>query len=163
LFAGALLNDMGNPVPNGRDAVVITATEVMPLFVAASPSFAFTWESVEIENADEASPAGRLRYLDAGGFIRHLVGLRLAGRTEEFPAVFDVIERLVCEGDDYVRKLAVIGYLEGMEMMTVTVAGLDPETDFRPYCRHASEAWWERLNRFWEGDATALRDPDGAP
>jgi hypothetical protein len=89
------------------------------------------------------------------------VSLRLAGRTEEFPAVFDVIERLVSDGDDYVRNLAVVGYLEGMQMMTVTKAGLDPETDFRPYCRPASDAWWERLNRFWAGDMAALRESDG--
>jgi hypothetical protein len=109
------------------------------------------------ENLDEASPTGRLGYIDAGDFIRHLVSLRVAGRTEEFPAVFDVIERLACEGDDYVRNLAVIGHLEGMQMIAVTSAGLDPEIDFRPFCRPASDAWWQRLNGFWAGDATALR------
>jgi len=54
-----------------------------------------------------------LSYVDAGDFIGHLVSLRLAGRTAKFPAVFDVTERLVSDGDDYVREFAVIGFLEG--------------------------------------------------
>jgi hypothetical protein len=75
--------------------------------------------------------------------------------------VFDVIERLVLEGDPYVSNLAVIGYLEGLQMMTVTGAGLDPESDFRPWLRPESEKKWQQINRFWEGDASALNDDGG--
>ena len=139
---------------------MITPAEVMPLLLEACPSFGPEWTSVEVENADEGSPAGRLGYLDAGDFIRHLVQLRLRGETSEFPAVFAVIERMVVEGDGYVSHLAVIGYLEGIQMMTVTSAGLDPEADFRPYCSPILDGWWERLNRFWAGDMEALTDPD---
>jgi hypothetical protein len=140
----------------------ITAGEVMPLLLSACPSFRPVWESeVEGENLDENSPLGRLAYIDAGDFIRHLVSLRVSDQTEEFPAVFDVIERLVVEGDAYVRDLGVIGYLEGLQMETVTSAGLDPERDFRPFLRPRSLSWWQKLNRFWEGDATALRESEG--
>jgi hypothetical protein len=121
----------------------ITASEVMPLLLSACPSFRPVWEGeVEGENLDEGSPAGRLGYLDAGEFIRHLVSLRVSNKTEEFPAVFDVIERLVVDGDAYVHNLGVIGYLEGLQMETVTSAGLDPERDFRPYLRPKSRSWW---------------------
>jgi hypothetical protein len=61
-----------------------------------------------------------------------MVALRLDGRTTEFPAIFDVIERLVMDGDPYVQELAVIGYLEGFQMMTVTRSGLDPERTSDP-------------------------------
>jgi hypothetical protein len=71
-----------------------------------------------------------------------------------------LVERLVPEGDEYVRTLAIIGYLEGLQMMTVTSAGLDPETDFRPFCTPVLDMWWDRVNRFWAGDATALREPE---
>jgi hypothetical protein len=37
-------------------------------------------------------------------------------------------------------------------------AGLDPERDFRPWLRPESEKWWRRINRFWEGDASALNN-----
>ena len=107
-----------------HDGVVITADEVMPLLLSACPSFVPKWEAVAGENVDEDDPSKRLCYLDAGDFIRHLVELRLAGRIEEMPAVFEVIERLHVEGDHYVRELATIGYLEGLQMRTVTEAGL---------------------------------------
>jgi len=139
---------------------VIHADEVMPLLLEACPSFASSWSESLVENADDSSPTGRLGYVDAADFIRHLVALRLANDTDEFSAVFDVIERLVLEGDQYVSELAVIGYLEGCQMMTVTARGLDPEQDFRPWLRPESEKWWKRINRFWAGDHSALRDGD---
>jgi hypothetical protein len=142
---------------------VIQADEVMPLLLNACPSFASAWNESLIENADEGSPTGRLGYVDAADFIRHLVALRLAANTEEFPAVFDVIERLVIEGDAYVSNLAVIGYLEGFQMVTVTGQGLDPEQEFRPLLGPESEKWWLRINRFWDGDKNALSDGVGDP
>jgi len=132
----------------------------MPLLLDACPSFAESWREAEQQNADDESLGGRLYYMDAGDFIRHLVSLLLANDTSEFPAVFDVIERLILEGDPYVSELAVIGYLEDCQMMTVTSAGLDPERDFRPWLRPESAKWWDRLNRFWAGDANALRHDD---
>lgn len=141
--------------------IVIGAEDVMPLLLGACPSFADRWRVSEQEHVDEESPGGRLHYMDAGDFIRHLVGLRLANDISEFPAVFDVIERLVVEGDSYVSNLGVIGYLEGFQMMTVTSAGLDPEGDFRPWLRPQSAKWWDRINRFWAGDPTALRGDEG--
>ena len=45
-------------------------------------------------------------------------------------------------------------------MRAVTDAGLNPEQDFRPYFGPVSNAWWERLNRFWAGDISALQGDD---
>jgi hypothetical protein len=132
-----------------EDQGLITAADVMPLLLRACPSFALVWAEVEGENVDEDSPANRLGYLDAGDFVRDLVALKLSDQTKEFPAVFEVIERLICEGDDYVQNLGVIGYVEGFQMMTVTAAGLDPDSDFRPYLRPKSEESWEALNQAW--------------
>ncbi len=142
---------------------MIAASEVMPLLLEACPSFLPVWQVVEAENRDEGNVGGRLHYIDAGEFIRDLVALRVAKRTDEFPSVFAVIERMVTTGDAYVRNLAIIGYLEGMQMMTVTSAGLDPESDFRPFCGPTLDRWWERLNRFWLGDSTALTESEGEP
>jgi len=46
--------------------------------------------------------------------------LEKANRTEEFPAVFEIIERMHLEGDDYVKEAATIGMLEGIQ----NVAGI---------------------------------------
>jgi hypothetical protein len=133
---------------------VIVASDVMPLLLEACPSFASQWvDKVLEENLDEESDGGRLFFVDAGAFIHHLVSLKVDRRTSEFPAVFDVFERLILEGDTYVHNLGEVGYLEGLQMMTVTEAGLNPERDFRPYLQPASERIWASLNRFWGGTA----------
>ncbi|HMS87787.1 MAG TPA: hypothetical protein PKE56_05055 [Acidimicrobiales bacterium] len=131
---------------------MLVPDDVIPLLLKAMPSFAAAWD--ESENVDDGE---RLLYLDAGDFIRHLVHKHLTHEVEEFPAAFAVVERLVVEGDDYVRNLGVIGFLEGLQMMTVTAAGIDPEEAFRPLVGPVSERWWERINRFWGGEHDALQ------
>jgi hypothetical protein len=61
------------------------------------------------------------------------------------------------DGDEYVRNLGVIGYLEGFQMASVTEAGIGPEMEFRPRLGPVSERWWVRINRFWAGDHAALQ------
>ena len=137
-----------------NEPALIVASEVMPLLLGACPSFAPQWvNEVLEENLDDENEGGRLFFVDAGAFIHHLVSLKVEGQDAEFPAVFDVFERLVVEGDTYVRNLGQIGYLEGLQMMTVSEAGLSPERDFRPYLRPTSERIWEDLNRSWGGPA----------
>lgn len=51
----------------------ITAADVPALLLTACPSFAEAWEEVREEYADDDNPDGRLGYLDAAAFIRHLV------------------------------------------------------------------------------------------
>ena len=137
---------------------MLTPDQVMPLLLLACPSFTPAWDTIADENLDPESPAGRLGYLDASEFVRHLVRLQLAGTVSEFPGVFEAIERMIIEGDPYVENLAVVGYLEGLQMRAVTDHGIDPEVVFRPYFGPTANHWWERINRFWAGDPMALRD-----
>jgi hypothetical protein len=143
----------------------------MPLLLGACPSFAPAWSEIEPDNAlFDSDPddreliaegqTRRLDYLDAGAFLRHMVVLQLAGERDEFPDIFGVIERFLVEGDDYVRNLGVIGYLEGFQMRTVTDSGIDPEVTFRPLLLPVSERWWQRINNFWAGDTGALMVTD---
>ena len=117
----------------------------MPLVIAACPSFGAVWDPDE--NADEG---GRILYLDAADFARHVTHLLRTGEQEEVPAVAALIERLHVEGDPYVRELATIGFLES----------LHPDEDFVPWLHAESRRWWDRLDRFWNGDATALHEGD---
>src|SRR5215471_13497030 len=89
------------------------------------------------------------------GGADHIVDLCKQNQTQEFPAVFDSIERLHIEGDDYVREAAIIGLLEGIQN-TAGHRGLDPEV-FAPYLKPESTKWWKKLNAFWNGDIRALK------
>ncbi len=131
---------------------MVTRDQVMGMLLAAAPSFQQVWD------ADVNDPAydEELLYVHLGNFANHLVSLQQAGDTSEFEAVFAVTERLHLDGDAYVREAATLGLLEGIQ----NIAGnrdLDPES-FYPYLQPESAKWWKKLNAFWQGDRTALRD-----
>jgi hypothetical protein len=124
----------------------VTAEQVPALLVEAIPSLSDEWIDMSVANAEPSAPGGRLGYLDAARVVRHLAGRLDAGDTADFDAAFDFIERLILEGDEYVSELGVIGYLEGLQMQTVTSQGVDPET-FRPWLRPVSAKYWEALSK----------------
>ncbi|GGL18919.1 DUF7674 family protein [Mangrovihabitans endophyticus] len=133
----------------GSTGAHVTAEEVPALLLAALPSLSQEWDEVADENADPGSPGGRLGYLDAAWVVGHLADRLAASDTSEFDAAFDFIEHLILHGDPYVSELGVIGYLEGMQMHTVTSRDLDPEA-FRPWLRPLSAKHWEAINKFWD-------------
>jgi hypothetical protein len=126
-------------------AELIAADDVMRLVVAACPSFGAVWDSDE-----HVDDRGRILYLDIADFARHVTELIRRSEVEELPAVADLIEKLHVEGDGYVRELATIGFLEA----------LHPDDAFVPWLQPESRRWWNRLNRFWNGDETALLEVD---
>jgi hypothetical protein len=115
---------------------LITEEQVMPLLVEACPTY-----RPEPENKD-------LLYVTLSDFARHLLELQKQNRTEHFPAIARVIKRLHIEGDDFVRRAATIGLLEGIQ--NVWSHEIDPEL-FRPYLLPISAKWWQSLNDFWSG------------
>ncbi|MFN2455590.1 MAG: hypothetical protein ABR577_15375 [Pyrinomonadaceae bacterium] len=123
---------------------MITKEQVMPLFLEACPSFTEKWKEHRAFYEGED-----LLYVDLGEFAHHLVELHKENRTDEFPAVFEVIERLHLEGDAYVKEAATIGMLEGIQNVAGN-SGVNPEEFYR-YLKPESAIWWRQLNDFWEG------------
>ena len=124
----------------------------MPLLLNDCHSFSEKWRKHLASNGDD-----QLLYMDLGAFADHIVDLHQQNQTQEFPTVFDSIERLHIEGDDQVRDGAILGLLEGIQN-TAGNRGVDPEV-FAPYLKPESAKWWKKLNDFWNGDVTALRIP----
>ena len=123
---------------------MITKEQVMPLFLEACPSFTERWKDHRAFYGDD-----HLLYIDLGELAHHLIELHKSNRTDEFAAVFEVIERLHLDGDAYVKEAATIGMLEGIQ----NIAGnsdVNPE-EFAGYLKPESAKWWQRLNDFWEG------------
>ena len=126
---------------------MITADEVIPLFLEASPSFAAAWKGY----TDEASYEPGLLYIDLGEVSRHLIELWRANNSEELRAAFLLVERLQLEGDDYVKEATTIGLLEDLQN-NAGHQGIDAEI-FRPMLGPESRQWWDGLNKFWSGKA----------
>jgi hypothetical protein len=122
---------------------MITADQVMPLLLQASPSFGPAWESY----TREASYEPGLLYIDLGEFARHLIELWRLGNAQELKPAFAVAERLHLEGDDYVKEAVTIGLLEDLQN-NARHERVDAEV-FRPMLGPESVRWWDGLNRFW--------------
>ncbi len=131
---------------------MIEKDQIMSLLLEACPSYRARWEEYIAQPGYEAG----LVYVDLGDFAHHLIDLFQQGNLSEFPATFDVIERLHVEGDSYVREAATIGALEGIQNVAGN-SGVDPERFFS-FLGPESAKWWRRLSKFWAGDVTALRE-----
>lgn len=118
--------------------IMITQDEVMSLLLEACPSFADRWQEHRSVWGDE-----HLLYLDLGEFAHHLVELSRSDLTDEFPAVFAVIERLHVEGDAFVKEAATIGLPEGMQNIAGH-SGVESEL-FVAYLGPVSAQWWVEL------------------
>src|SRR6476620_4093663 len=123
---------------------MMTNEQLMPLLLSACPSFSTRWEEHRAFYEDE-----QLLYIDLGEFAHHLIELEKANRKEEFPAVFEIIERMHLDGDDYVKEAATSGMLEGIQNVAGN-SGIDPER-FAKYLNPESAKRWQQLNKFWEG------------
>ena len=118
---------------------MITKDHMMPLLLAACPSFARAW--AELQSEDEAE----LTYVCISRFIRHLRELHRAGDPSAFAAVAEVIERFHVEGDPYVSEAATVGFLEdllGDPGAEFFVSFLGPES-----CK-----WLAEVRAFWRGE-----------
>jgi hypothetical protein len=124
---------------------VIERNGVMPLLLAACPSFETPWQAYVSGPVYESD----LLYIHLAEFARHLVDLKRREQTAEFPDVFAAVERLHLEGDPYVAEAATIGLLEGIQNIAGNT-GVAPESFVR-YLEPESSRWWRRLNDFWAG------------
>lgn len=70
---------------------MISQNQMFELMLAACPSFAPAWAEFCAEWKQE--PGDPPLYVALGYLSRHLVEQHRSGVTEEFPAVFQVIER----------------------------------------------------------------------
>jgi hypothetical protein len=139
---------------------VIEGDEVMPLLLGAVPSFSGQWAEIEDDSMffDEATGT-RLHYIDVAWFAPHVVGLQRSGATEELIRLFEVIEQLHTDGDEYVQELATIGYLEGIQTACSHTSDVRQE-EFEPYLGPESRRWWRGLNAFLSGQAPGVEPRD---
>lgn len=120
---------------------------MLPLLVEASPQFEGICDAFfnEWKEEGDAPPY----YVALGEFARFIVDKLERGDTSNFPSLFQVIERLLLNGDSYVREATTVGLLENIQNILgnknrepqAMVAFLLPETLL----------WWNRVNEFWDG------------
>jgi hypothetical protein len=133
---------------------------MMDVLLAASPTFAETWDAFCLEWAEEAEDLPL--YLALAEFARHVISFLEAREDGSLRRIFDAVERLHVEGDHYVREAATVGLLEDLQNTNLHRT-TDPK-HLRSYLRPESLKWWDRVDSFWKGNFLALQeDRDGGP
>jgi hypothetical protein len=126
---------------------MLAKDDMMPVLLAACPSFAPLWQEFRAEwHGEDDLPL----YVALGDLARHLIGLVERGEMDELPAVFRVVERWHREGDEYVREAATVGLLEDLQNLNLHEHGTDP-AQFRAMLGAESRRCWDELAASWEG------------
>jgi hypothetical protein len=138
------------------DGQLIVESEVIPLLLDACPGFQEAWDGHRAYWGDEEAGS----FNDIATFAHYLIDLARTGRTECFPPVFAVVERMMAHGDDRVQNMAVVGVLEDLQNIALNT-GLDWNL-FLPWLGPLSRAAWFDLIKDWdEVIANKLRQQRG--
>jgi hypothetical protein len=124
----------------------ITKPEAFALLLRTCPDAQEVWNEhlLEWEGEHETVP-----YMGVSVFARHIVDSFKAGKTGSFPAVFQLIERLIIEGDEEVRDLAIVGLLEDVQNIA-SWRDFGSEV-FTRWLEPNSRAAWYELKKVWAG------------
>jgi hypothetical protein len=100
--------------------------DVLPLLCGAITTFAGSVDSagVDPDNGE---------YVNITYLVRHLIGRLAAGRTEDFPAVFAVVERVLADGDQEARSLMVAGFFADLLNVDEYTGTICQPSDFGPW------------------------------
>lgn len=80
-------------------------------------------------------------------------------QTKEFYHVFDVVEKLHFDGEQYVRRAITLGLLEDIQ----NIASHNSEMDLKPIIRFFKPETlkrWNLVNDYWTGNINAFDDID---
>lgn len=137
---------------------MIDRSKMMKLILGTCPSFEKPWEDFawKFQN-EEQLPL----YIALAEFSKHLVHMWMAGDTDNFSAIFSVIELFYIEGDDYVKEAATMGILDGLQLILIEAKkNLD---DFKPYLLAESQKWWDELEAFRTGEIVSVGERMNRP
>lgn len=138
---------------------MIVRDEMFTPMLEADPTFGDQWQAFKADYSDESELP---QYIALGELAIHIIDRMRRGDVANFNKVFAVVELWHVDGDAYVREAATIGFLEALQNHlggNDRAKGQDGirASDFENYLGPESRIWWDKLYRFWEGDAAALR------
>ncbi|MBA3920777.1 MAG: hypothetical protein H0X31_03315 [Nostocaceae cyanobacterium] len=124
---------------------MIEVTEVIELFLQVCPDVRPELEEYRKHWGDEPP----LYYCEIDIFTSYVVDSYEKARTESFAPIFQLVERLITEGDDETQCLMIVGLLEGLQN-SASWRSFGYHA-FEPYLEPTSLAAWRELEVMWEG------------
>lgn len=112
----------------------------------ACPGFRSIWQE-HLGYGWDGKPVGE--YSDAAEFARYLVENLQHESAAEFKAAFEALERVIVEGDEDARGVAIVGIIEGIQ----TIGSHHPlgTKRFEPRLLPKSREAWFEIEKAWEG------------
>ena len=136
----------------------MTATDVVPAFLAICPSIGPSWQAHLDFWGDEPY---RGDFNDAAVIAHHLVDSFERAELSEFPATFALLERCLTEGDEQAREVAIIGVIETIQAIA-SHRPFEPGVFYQWLGPESRSAWddlvtcWQRIG---EAKAAGLLEP----
>ena len=125
--------------------------EVMPRLIAEFPGFHARWEK-HLESW-QGEPAGN--YNDIAQFVHFVVKeLYPTGKTADLQHAFDLVEQWLVNGNQNLRDLIVIGFLEDLQ----NVASWQEfgREVFIPFLGPQSHQAWNEIERTWASKTSLM-------
>jgi hypothetical protein len=123
---------------------MISREQMFPTLLEAVPGFRPRWNKFDAEWPDGPD---RPLYVALGSLARHLVELLERNEHDALHDAFAVVEQWIVDGDDWVKKAAIVGLLENAQNGNLH-RRTQPD-QFLPFLLRESKRWWDKLNRFW--------------
>jgi hypothetical protein len=124
---------------------MVKVTEVADLFLEVCPAAKPEWEE-HLKDWEGEPPA---HYIEISVFAHHLVNCYEKSQTQSFTQVFELVERLIVEGDDDTQGVMIVGLLEGLQ--NIASWRSFGSRVFEPYLGPKSLAVWHELEIIWQG------------
>lgn len=123
----------------------MTEDDVLPALLAACPAAIDAWKHhLEWWGDDE-----RGNFNDVAVFAYHIVNSAIAGNKGEFPAFFQLLEKMVQDGDAQVKDLAVTGLIE--DIQNISSNRIQGYATFESWLQPATRVAWRQVEAAWRG------------
>ncbi|MCP1135287.1 hypothetical protein NKT34_18465 [Paenibacillus polysaccharolyticus] len=137
------------------NTTMIEKEEIMERLLIAVPSYKDRYERYIQENYELGEE--RLIYVDISDFVKHVIECYQRKNTDEFDALFEVIEELHTNGDSFVKEFATVGILESLQnqLSDKNIEYIEFEKCLRP----ESKRWWNHVIDYWNGKTPYIGGP----
>ena len=131
----------------------IRRSEVLALLAEACPAYEAEWRRFTSDYADDSET---FLYVAIPQFSRCLSRALAAGDVESLHRVFDLLERMIVEGDPEVQEAAVVGIIKNLQ--NTTFHEQTAPDDYLPYLKPESQRWWGKVKTFWTNGRLLIED-----
>jgi hypothetical protein len=131
-----------------------TKQTIIPAILAACPEFSEAWQAHCRDWEEHGAGESPGDFTNASAIVHEVVRLYEGGQTECFARFFGLLERMIIEGDEDVRGIAVVGYFESLQTAG-SWKNYGPDV-FLQWMGPESRRQWQQISGWWEGGKSLM-------